>query len=305
MTGLMEFPLAMQDYRTEADALGAARQSMRLVRQSTGLACRSSGLAEQDDQWRRTILTRTVELDVIPRLLIAHPLPTVPTASGLLVTAGHVADLVGLVLSRGEPETVAFVEGMHGQGAAADSLYLDLLAPAARRLGELWEDDACDFTQVTIALWRLQNAMRELSPSFLRSTVTRTNSPRALLVPLPGEDQTFGLSMVHEFFCRAGWNAWSGPVESSADLRGMVRREWVEVIGFSLACDDKLDAVRTEIRSVRRASKNPGLGVLVGGPGFTANPSLAAEVGADGTATDGRQAVLQAQALVDLKTKRR
>jgi len=305
MTGSMEFPLAMQDYRTEADALGVARQSMRLVRQSTGLACRSSGLAEQDDQWRRTILTRTVELDVIPRLLIAHPLPTVPAASGLLVTAGHIADLVGLVLSRGEPEAVAFVEGMHGQGAAADSLYLDLLAPAARRLGELWEDDACDFTQVTIALWRLQNAMRQLSPSFLRSTVTRTNSPRALLVPLPGEDNTFGLSMVHEFFCRAGWNAWSGPVESSADLRGMVRREWVEVIGFSLACDDKLDAVRTEIRSVRRASKNPGLGVLVGGPGFTANPSLAAEVGADGTATDGRQAVLQAQALADLKTKRR
>ena len=298
MTGLMELPLAMQDYRTEADALGAARQSMRLARQSTGLA-------EQDDQRRRTILTRTVELDVIPRLLIAHPLPAVPAASSLLVTAGHIADLVGLVLSRGQSETVAFVEGMHGQGAAADSLYLDLLAPAARRLGELWEDDACDFTQVTIGLWRLQNAMRELSPSFLRSTVTRTNSPRALLVPLPGEDHTFGLSMVHEFFCRAGWNAWSGPVGSSADLRGMVRREWVEVIGFSLACDDKLDAVRAEIRSVRRASKNPGLGVLVGGPGFTANPSLAAEVGADGTATDSRQAVLQAQALVDLKTKRR
>lgn len=298
MTGLMEFPLAMQDYRTEADALGAARQSMRLARQSRGLA-------GQDDQWRRTILTRTVELDVIPRLLIAHPLPAVPAASSLLVTAEHIADLVGLVLSRGEPETVAFVEGMHGQGAAADSLYLDLLAPAARRLGELWEDDACDFTQVTIGLWRLQSAMRELSPSFLRSTVTRTNSPRALLVPLPGEDHTFGLSMVHEFFCRAGWNAWSGPVGSSADLRGMVRREWVEVIGFSLACDEKLDVVRTEIRSVRRASKNPGLGVLVGGPGFTANPSLAAEVGADGTATDGRQAVLQAQALVDLTTKRR
>ena len=295
MTGLMGHPLAVQDFRTEADALGAVRrQSARSARQS--------------DERRRAILARTVELDVIPRLLIAHPLPVAPlapAAAGLPVTAGHVADLVGLVLSRGEPEAVAFVAAMHGQGATAESLYLDLLAPAARRLGEMWEDDTCDFTDVTIGLWRLQNAMRELSPSFLRSANARTNGPRVLLVPLPGEDHTFGLSMVYEFFRRAGWNAWSGPVESSADLRGLVRREWVEVIGFSLACDEKLDAVRAEIRSVRRASMNPGLAVLVGGPGFTTNPRLAAEVGADGTATDGRQAVLQAQALVDLAAKRR
>ena len=296
MTGSMGYPLAIQDFRTEADALGAAhRQSVRLPP------------ARQDAEQRRSILTRTVELDVIPRLLIAHPPAAAAARTGadLLVTAMHVTDLVGLVLSRGEPEAVAFVEAMHGQGAAAESLYLDLLAPAARRLGEMWEDDTCDFTEVTVGLWRLQNAMRELSPSFLRSANTRSNGPRVLLVPLPGEDHTFGLSMVYEFFRRAGWNAWSGPVESSADLRGLVRREWVEVIGFSLACDEKLDAVRTEIRSVRRASMNPGVAVLVGGPGFTANPRLAAEVGADGTATDGRQAVLQAQALVDLAAKRR
>ena len=292
MTGLMGHPLAIQDYRTEADALGAARRQ-------------SARSARQGDERRLAILTRTVELDVIPRLLIAHTGPLAPAAADLLVTAVHVADLVGRVLSRGEPEAVAFVEAMHEEGAAAESLYLDLLAPAARRLGEMWEDDTCDFTDVTIGLWRLQNAMRELSPSFLRTANARTNGPRVLLVPLPGEDHTFGLSMVYEFFRRAGWNAWSGPVESSADLRGMVRREWVEVIGFSLACDEKLDAVRAEIRSVRRASVNPGLAVLVGGPGFTANPWLAAEVGADGTATDGRQAVLQAQALVDLAAKRR
>ncbi len=299
MTGLMGHPLAIQDFRTEADALSAAHmQSVRLhpARQDA---------ARHGDERRRSILTRTVELDVIPRLLIAHPLPAAPAAAGLLVTAVHVADLVGLVLSRGEPEAVAFVAAMHEGGAAADSLYLDLLAPAARRLGEMWEDDTCDFTDVTIGLWRLQNAMRELSPSFLRSANARTNGPRVLLVPLPGEDHTFGLSMVYEFFRRAGWNAWCGPVESSAELRGMVKHEWVEVIGFSLACDEKLDAVRSEIRSVRRASMNPGLAVLVGGPGFTANPALAGEVGADGTATDGRQAVLQAQALVDLAAKRR
>ena len=294
MTGPMGQQLAMQDCRTEADAMGAASRQAAWSRTT-----------RHEDQERRAILTRTVELDVIPQLLRAYARPVVPVVAPLLVTTAHVKDLVGLVLARGEPEAVAFVEAMHDQGAAAESLYLDLLAPAARHLGEMWENDACDFTEVTIGLWRLQNAMRELSPSFLRSPEIRTNGPRVLLVPLPGETHTFGLSMVYEFFRRAGWNAWSGPIAGSADLRAMVRREWVEVIGFSLACDDKLDVVRAEIRSVRRASKNPALGVLVGGPGFTANPLLAAQVGADGTAIDGQQAVLQAQALVDSAVKRR
>ena len=293
MTGLMGLPLALQDYRTEADALGPAWQPPARLHP-----------ARHDEERRRAILTRTVELDVIPRLLVAHP-PLVAPAASLLVTTVHVGDLVGLVLGSSAPEAIAFVASLHEGGAAAESLYLDLLAPAARRLGEMWEDDTCDFTDVTVGLLRLQAAMRELSPSFLRSPAARTDSPRIVLVPLPGEDHTFGLSMVHEFFRRAGWNAWSGPVRSSSELRGMVRREWIEVIGFSLACDDRLDDVRAEIRSVRRASANPGLAVLVGGPGFTAKPWLAAEVGADGTASDGGQAVLQAQALVDRAAKRR
>ncbi len=274
--------LAAQDYRSEADALGVTRLQ--------GLRAR--------DQRRRAILTRTVQLDVIPRLLTAYNTPA-PVVPALVVDPTHVAELVGLVLGRGEPAVIAYVEAMRERGAGAEAIYLDLLAPAAVRLGVLWDEDACDFTEVTVGLWRLQNAMRELSPSFLDRPTGRSDGPRILLVPLPGESHSFGLSMVHEFFRRAGWNAWSGPVESSAEMAAMVRAEHVDVVGFSLACDERLETVYQEIRSVRRASRNPGLSVMVGGPPFVANPLLAAELGADGTATDGRQAVAQAQALVE------
>lgn len=304
MTGPMGQQLAMQDCRTEVDAMSVARQQ----------AARSR--ARHAGQQRTDILTRVVELDVIPHLLRAHgaggapgavPLmppavisaAVIPAQGSLMISSTQVSDLVSLVLDRGEPAAVAFVEAVHDKGALAETIYLDLLAPVARRLGEMWENDTCDFTEVTIGLWRLQNTMRELSPVFLRSLDVQASGPRIVLVPLPGEAHSFGLSMVHEFFSRAGWDAWTGPVDSSADLRRMVKREWVDVIGFSLVCDDKLDTLRTEIAAVRRVSSNPALGVMVGGPGFTANPHLAAQVGADGTATDGLQAVLQAQALVD------
>lgn len=273
---------AMQEVRSEGDVLGIARQQ--------GLRAR--------DQRRRAILTRTVQLDVIPRLVVAH-VGAVPPPPALVVAPAHVLELVELVLARGESAAVAYVESMRGHGAGAEALYLDLLAPAAQRLGVMWEEDTCDFTEVTVGLWRLQAAMRELSPSFLDQRTDRTDGPRILLVPLPGESHTFGLSMVYEFFRRAGWNAWSGPIRDSAELAALVGREHVDLVGFSLSCDERLETVYSEIRAVRRASLNPGLAVMVGGPPFVGNPLLAAQLGADGTATDGRQAVAQAQALVE------
>lgn len=274
---------------------------------ATGRVGRTTGF----DAERRHILTRTVELDVIPRLLRARGIgraDPAPVAS-IPVTAAHVAQLVAFTLAASEPATSSFVAAMRDQGFHAETLYLDLLAPAANRLGELWVEDLCDFTEVTIGLNRLQHAMRLLSPAFLGSNfltqVDRQAGPRVLLVPLPGEQHTFGLAMVYDFFRRAGWTAWSGPIGTTGELATMVRSSWVDVLGFSLSCDERLETVRSEIRAVRRASRNPGLAVMVGGPPFVLDPGLARAVGADGTARNGLQAVGQAHALLQGDAERR
>jgi hypothetical protein len=121
------------------------------------------------DARRRHILTRTVELDVIPSLLRARGLGRVelaPPQAGP-VTPAHVAQLVTSTLGAIESATSGFVAAMRDQGFRAEALYLELLAPAASQLGELWLEDLCDFTEVTIGLARLQQAMRMLSPAFL------------------------------------------------------------------------------------------------------------------------------------------
>ncbi len=292
---------AMQECWTEADALRTAHARAATLRTAGARETRADG------QRRRLILTRAVEAEVIPELLtrlIPQPAPAPVPAGPLVVSTTHVAELASLVLARNEPSAIAFIEALHSQGAAPESLYLDLLAPAARVLGKMWEDDSADFAEVALGLWRLQRAMNELAPAFVGHAPAAADAPRILLVPLPGETHTFGLSMVFDFFCRAGWNAWTGPIDSSADLQDMVRRQFISVLGFSLACDERLADVRTLITAVRRASKNPGIAIMVGGPGFTANPALASLVGADATATDGRQAVMQASALLNQAHRR-
>ena len=284
------------DAAAQQASLGAARHSAL----SHAPPMVMPNLSRRD---QRDILARTVEFDVIPHLLLMRT-PAAATAVAA-ITEANVADLAVLTLGIHEQATGAFVSALRAQGVAAEALYLELLAPVARRLGEWWEQDICDFTQVTTGLWRLQSAMRDLSPAFLSSACFtsaprqgQAPKPRILLVPLPGEQHTFGLSMVYDFFVRAGWNAWSGPVSSSADLAAIVRSQWVDVLGFSLACDERLDAAQAEIAAVRRASRNPGLAVIVGGPPFVVSPGLAACIGADGTAGDGLQAVAAANALL-------
>jgi hypothetical protein len=62
-----------------------------------------------------------------------------------------VVQFTELVLTHHEP-ALAILRSLAERGATAHELCLDLLAPAARRLGEMWNTDCCDFTDVTIAL---------------------------------------------------------------------------------------------------------------------------------------------------------
>ena len=249
-------------------------------------------------------LVRTIEGEIIPRLMLAHrsgageAVSSPPGPAGL--SAQDVQAFSRLVLKKDLAEATAFVEARRARGSSLEALYLDLLAPAARYLGELWEADLCDFTEVTFGLWRLQQLVRELSPAFQHEAEYRGHDRRALLLPAPGEQHSFGLFMVAEFLRRAGWDVWAGPEVSVEELLSIVRKEPFAVVGLSVSSEQRLEGLATTIHAIRRASRNRGVGVMVGGQIFKERPELVALVGADATALDGRQACLQAESLLRL-----
>ncbi|NQW93241.1 MAG: cobalamin B12-binding domain-containing protein [Polaromonas sp.] len=255
---------------------------------------------------RLALISRAIEDEIIPRLRLAHP-----TAGDCLPVASPSAPQVGqkdveafaqLVLAPDENVAHACIEAMRTSGISVETIYTDLLAPVARYLGELWEDDLCDFTQVTVGLGSLQQVLRELSPAFGQSNA-ETSGNRVLLLPGPGEQHTFGLVMVAEFFRRAGWDVGGGPWEAGADPVVMVKREWFDVVGFSLGNMDQLDDLAACIKSVREAALNKSICVIVGGPLFLVNPEYVAYVNADAASTDGAQAPSLAASLVAARSK--
>lgn len=263
--------------------------------------------SEAANDTRTSQLARTIELEIIPRLMLAHraapQAPMRPTGPGQPITTEDVRQFAKLVLSHAEDVAFASVQTLRARDVSVERIYLELLAPTARYLGELWEEDLCNFTDVTVGLGRLQRVLRELSPALGRSVEHPSLGRRVLLLPSPGEQHTFGLVMVAEFFRRAGWDVTGGAWATGADAAALVGAEWFDVIGFSLGAEVHLSSLAESISAVRRATCNPGLAVLVGGPMFGVHPHYVEQVGADGMTIDGREAPALAERLIVASTR--
>lgn len=265
------------------------------------------GIPQPSLQERLARIVRTIEADIIPRLVRAHrpaPVELPPVAAPPSVDAALITPFVRDVLADNDTAWQQTVDRLSALGVPIDALYLDLLTPAARELGRMWEDDEVLFSDVTVAVGRLQRVMRRLSPAFGREVHHPADGRRALLLPAPGEQHTFGLAMVAEFFRRGGWDVVCDLDARTVDPVALVRAEWFDVIGISVGGEGRIDWLKSGIAAVRHASRNRAIGVMVGGPIFVADPTRASAVGADATAPDGRQAPLVAERLLDERARR-
>jgi len=270
-----------------------------------------AGLAElkkssDDESSTRQLnrLSRTIEGEIIPRLMmLLEPdileVETPDDSSTSRQETYSVEELVQLLLRHDASVAAEYVRRLRSGGMALPSIYLDLLAPAARHLGQMWEKDECTFTQVTVGVSRMHQVLLQFSPCFCTNiSEGEDNGHSALIVPMPGEQHTFGLFMVVEFFRRAGWNVWSGNPDTESELLRVVRQNSFDMVGYSVAADRHLGRLSDQIEAVRKNSKNPRIKIMVGGRAFTDDPELFRSVGADATATDGTDAVRLAASIV-------
>ena len=153
-----------------------------------------------------------IEAEVIPRLLIAHRRCTRGLAPGGVsndsIGARHVEQLSQLLIALNDCDAEQYVESLLVCGHAINVMFLDLLAPAARQLGLMWEADTCSFADVTIGLLRLHGMLRKLSARYEHSQQAMHPGLSILLSAYPGDPHIFGIRMVAEYhrykgkFCR-------------------------------------------------------------------------------------------------------
>ncbi len=243
-------------------------------------------------------LITMVEAEIIPRLMLAHrgapagisPAPASPRDLGPATTE----TFARMVVTR-EPESlIAFVGSLLQGGVSLDIIYRDLLIPAARRLGEYWDEDSASFTDVTVGLGRLQQVVRALGWKAAGGQDSSRLLRSAFFAPGPGEQHIFGLFIVEDVFRRAGWRTWVETSPTQQELVETVQNHWFDLFGLSISCDTSTEVIGSAIRGIREASRNPNIFVMVGGRLFLEQPDLLSAIGADAMASTGGEALLVA-----------
>lgn len=216
---------------------------------------------------RRADLVATIHESVIPRLLLAHHSVVEPEGpacldSRLPPTAWEVEEFAGIAVAQDLTRALDFIHDIVRQGLSLETVLLQLLAPAARWLGDEWLADRRTFTDVTVGLVTIQQIVRILGPDFAPKPSTRG---QVMLLSPHAEQHTLGIYLLGEFLRRAGWGVQVAPSMPESELLSVIEAEWIEMVGISVSNVDLIKQVGALVSSLRRASLNPDVAVMVGG----------------------------------------
>ncbi len=254
--------------------------------------------------WNGPHVHGIVEWEVVPRLATAHGVRS-PTADAAWIRREDVEFFTRCAVERDALALHDFLESLRLAGASHQTLLLEVIAPAARALGVQWEQDSCDFAAVTVGVGRMQQAMRMLTPDSLVPSLEGVVAPRrAWLSVGPGEQHTLAVGILSHCLRGAGWQVdGPGAADTASQPLRALSEHWYDMVGLSVQCHRFLEDLSRQIERLRDCSRNENLSIMVGGMPFLSDPGLAAEVGADLTAIDAREAVCAADELAVNRAK--
>jgi excisionase family DNA binding protein len=191
--------------------------------------------------------------------------------------------LLSCLLAGDESSAWNVVERALTTGYSATDLYLQLLAPCLRTIGDGWgrgELSVGDEHKVTAVAARL---IGRLGPRFVRRGRKRGT---IVLGGAPGDPHALAVAMLADVLRGHGYRivelGANAPLDSFLEA---VEAEPVVAVGVSLADPACTPGAAGLVAAVRAASDAP---VLIGGP--VTDAALAAELGADGWAPDAETA---------------
>jgi len=252
-----------------------------------------------------------VEHELIPRLLMldsaagesAHPSPcpspSPQPAHDLRDPDNPIAQqLATLTLEGNLAACEAFVERLRQEGLRLESVFLDVIQPAARILGTRWKEDLCSFVDVTTGLWQLQQIFHRLMHDFQSEPSPHKplptghgNRPSAFFCTIPGAHHRLGVQMVSAFFCRAGWQTGLAHQTSAEDIIDEACLFAPDLLGISLSSERDMTEAPAFILALRKATFKTRPIIMIGGPGPGLFPELAQHCQADLISGDAPSAI--------------
>lgn len=227
-------------------------------------------------------LRRIVEGDLLPRFLVSHGVGPLPEGLRDRLRArlgGRFTEFLTLLRSRPtQPAVDRWLDDIVLEGHDLRDVLDELVTPIARRMGTMWEEDECDFVEVTLVCSQLQASLRRLGQRFAHPHDAPLG--RILVGGLPGASHTLGLLMVAEAFASAGYDVQLGePFGPGMSPKGF------DIFAFTLSRTECADEARRYVERMRTLGDSR-MRIIVGGAAFRNDPGLVDGIGADGWAED-------------------
>lgn len=252
---------------------------------------------KKGDAGRLPSIERLVAMNVIPKLKSlgdGNPAEGVSKYSSYRrPTDDEVILFSDIAIHCDTEASLKFILMLMDRGVPIESIYLDLISPAAKFLGEMWIEDRCDFAHVTLGSSCLQRTLSLLSEKFASQRDILSNRS-ALVMTMPGDQHTLGPSLAAEFLRRYGWDVECIFPDTEDDVYEALRSQDFNMIGFSVAHEKDLDVLPNIISNVRDVAGERGIGVLAGGGAVLDHSNSLDSLDIDAIAGDGRETVISA-----------
>jgi MerR family transcriptional regulator, light-induced transcriptional regulator len=250
--------------------------------------------ASANDECKESLHDVIVE-QLIPRLLnsqnYSERLSTPEVSGDNLGALPEFSDFTDACRQGDSVRVNQIVDALIAQGLTQERIFLDLITPAARHLGTLWDNDLCSFTDVTCGLAIMHHVIYRLGYEFRDGPHVKGEQTNVMMCCAPGSLHLLGATIVGDLFRREGASVVIEISSTQHELVRAVANEWFDVIGISVAIESQLLQLKTLVQELKKSSGNPNVKVLLGGPIFMLVDATADMFDADTIAKDAQEVV--------------
>ena len=206
--------------------------------------------------------------------------------------------LCAALLSRDDAAADRFILAARRDGVDIDVIYLGYVAGAAKRLGEMWDNDEVSFVDVTLGCSKLYRIIRSLRHVIAPGLTDDRDERPAMFALVPGETHTLGIEIATDLFRREGWDIdMLIGLDHDMLVEQSDRRSYQAII--LVANSDGMIEPLTRLVLALRIS-HPLAQVIVAGNIIDHHPDISELVGADDVMNDIKSAIATLRSILDV-----
>ncbi len=165
-------------------------------------------------------------------------------------------------------------------------VYLHVLPQAARRFGELWDENRISYASVQLAMFRIEGFL-ELVPPPAVTIITQTTR-QAVVACVPGDVHTLGAKIAADLLRAKGWDIELKSKSTYSKLMVDIDQSPASVLALSIGSDTAISVLQKIVNTTRVI--RPDIKMIVCGALVSEDPATFSNFQVDGVFADYEEA---------------